>query len=81
MACLALNSSKWFGSCKCSVENTSCFLTRETRLCVLVRGLACKAGGPGWVCEKLHNLCRRVILGKEGLSNRVRGIIYRSAEW
>lgn len=81
LACLALNSSKRFDSYKGSAGNPICFLTRETWFCVLVRDSASKAGVRGWDSEKLHRLCRRIILEKGALSNHVYRIIYRSAEW
>lgn len=81
LVCLALNSSRRFNSQKGSAGNPICFLTRETWLCVLVRDPGSKAGVCGWDDEKLHRLCRRVILEKKDLSNRVHRIIYRSAEW
>lgn len=81
LACVVLNSSRQFYSHKGSAGNPICFLTRETWLCVLVRDPASKAGVCGWDSEKLHRLCRRVILEKGDLSNHVHGIIYRSAEW
>lgn len=78
VTCLALNSSRCFGSWKGSAGNPSCFLTKEEQLCVLARGTTCRAGGPGWGMKKLHGLCRRVTLGKGSLSNHV-GAIQRCA--
>lgn len=63
---------------KGSAGNTICFLTRKHSFVCWPETGPAKLSSVG---EKLNRLCRRVILEKGNLPNRVHGIVYRRAEW